>query len=90
MTQTVKAMKLNRQRDPLQIIAFIILTLFALLIAVPFYNVLMVSITGQAEYLRVGGLMLFPTQPTMDSYLRLFQNNLLWSGYVSTLTIVEH
>lgn len=80
--------KLMKRKDPMEIIAFVVLTLFALLIAVPFYNVIIVSITGQAEYLRAGGLMLFPMQPTLDSFKRLFQNNLLWTGYRSTLTIV--
>lgn len=80
--------KLARRKDPLEIIAAIVLTLFALLIAVPFYNVVIVSITGQSEYLRSGGLMIFPMQPSFDSYSRLFQNKLLWTGYASTLSIV--
>lgn len=88
MTNIAKPVKLSKQRDPLQVIATIILSLFSLLIAVPFYNVVIVSITSQAEYLTAGGLMLFPSQPTLDSYARLFQNNLLWTGYRSTLTIV--
>lgn len=80
--------KLKDRKDPLQIFAFVVLTLFGLIIAVPFYNVVIVSITGQAEYLRAGGLMLFPTAPTLDSFTRLFQNKLLWTGYRSTLTVV--
>ena len=87
-TITVKRGKLSRRKDPLEIIAAIILTIFGLLIAIPFYNVLIVSITGQAEYLRAGGLLLFPKEPTFDSFQRLFQNKLLWTGYRATLTIV--
>ena len=68
-----RTVKLKKRKDPLEIIAFIILTLFGLIIAVPFYNVLIVSITGQAEYLRAGGLLLFPKEPTLDSFSRLFQ-----------------
>lgn len=83
-----KPRKLRKRIDPLQIVATVILTIFALLIAIPFYNVMIVSITGQAEYLRAGGLMLLPTNPTLDSFRRLFNNNLLWTGYRSTLTIV--
>ena len=52
--------KLKAPKDPMQIFAFVVLSLFGLIIAVPFYNVVIVSITGQAEYLRAGGLMLFP------------------------------
>ena len=77
-----------RRYDLLQIISFLVLSLFSLLIAVPFYNVIIVSVTGQAEYLRAGGLMLFPAELNFNSYTRLFQNNLLWTGYRSTLTIV--
>lgn len=88
MVKASKPVKLSKQRDPLQLFAFAILSLFALIIAVPFYNVVVVSITGQAEYLRSGGLLLFPTEPTLESYQRLFQNNLLWTGYGSTLAIV--
>ena len=87
-SSTPKPGALMKRKDPLQIIAVIVLSLFALLIAIPFYNVVIVSITGQAEYLKAGGLMLFPTQPTFDSFTRLFQNNLLWTGYRSTLIIV--
>ena len=68
---------LMKRRDPLQIFARIALTIFALLIAIPFFNVMVVSIAGQAEYLRAGGLLLFPAQATLDSYIRLFQNQLL-------------
>ena len=49
--------KLMKRKDPLQIVAFVVLTIFALLIAIPFYNVIIVSITGQAEYLKAGGLI---------------------------------
>ena len=83
-----RTVKLKKRKDPLEIIAFIILTLFGLVIAVPFYNVLIVSITGQAEYLRAGGLLLFPKEPTLDSFSRLFQNKLLWPGYRATLSVV--
>lgn len=83
-----RTVKLKERKDPLEIIAFIVLTLFGLIIAVPFYNVVIVSITGQAEYLNAGGLLLFPKAPTLDSFRRLFQNKLLWTGYKSTLTIV--
>lgn len=80
--------KLKKRKDPLEIIAYIILSLFGLIIVVPFWNVLMVSITGQAEYLRAGGLLLFPKEPTLESFARLFKNRLLWTGYGSTLTVV--
>jgi len=83
-----RTVKLKDRKDPLEIIAFIVLTLFGLIIAVPFYNVVIVSITGQAEYLNAGGLLLFPKEPTLDSFKRLFQNKLLWTGYKSTLSIV--
>ena len=83
-----RTVKLKKRKDPREIIAFIILTLFGLIIAVPFYNVLIVSITGQAEYLRAGGLLLFPKEPTLDSFSRLFQNKLLWTGYRATLSVV--
>lgn len=80
--------KLKDRKDPLEIVAFIVLTLFGVIIAVPFYNVLIVSITGQAEYLNTGGLLLFPKAPTLESFQRLFQNKLLWTGYRSTLSVV--
>ena len=87
-TITVKPGKLSKRKDPLEIFAIIVLTIFGLLIAIPFYNVIIVSITGQAEYLKSGGLLLFPREPTFDSFQRLFQNKLLWTGYRATLSIV--
>ncbi len=79
--------RLSQQKDPLQIFSFIFLTIFGLLILIPFINVVVISFTSQAEYLS-SKLLLFPTQPTLDSYRRLLADNRLWTGYASTLFIV--
>ena len=57
--------RLSQQKDPLQIFSFIFLTIFGLLILIPFINVVVISFTSQAEYLS-SKLLLFPTQPNQE------------------------
>lgn len=63
---------------------FFLLTLCALAILLPFWNVLVVSFSTQKEYAS-NPLMLFPQNPTLESYRYLFQDGKIWQGYKNTL-----
>ncbi|MDR2648116.1 MAG: carbohydrate ABC transporter permease [Clostridiales bacterium] len=65
-------------------IAFI--TIFALLIVYPFYNVVLVSFTPQAVYVRTP-FLLFPKELILDSYKVVFENKSVYTGFVVTLIV---
>ncbi len=64
-----------------------ILLLWALVIVLPFVNVLAASFATPKEYMD-SPLMLFPSMPTLDNYRTLFQDGRIWTGYRTTLTIL--
>ena len=64
------------------VIAFI-LTVGAAAIIIPFWNVLVVSFATQKEYAD-HPLMLFPRNPTLESYRYLFRDSKIWRGYINT------
>ena len=69
-------------------IILIFLVLIALMIVLPFLSVIATSFATQKEYLE-SKLMLFPREPTIDNYYRLFQDGRIWIGYrVSTVDAV--
>lgn len=83
-----KILKYKKKKMELfDIILLIFLTVFGALIVFPFYNVIVVSFTTQKEYL-LKPLVLFPSQPTLDSYLTLFEDGRIWIGYRTTLLIL--
>lgn len=65
----------------------IMLTLWGLLIIVPFINVIVISITSEKEFLQ-SSFLLFPAEPTLDSYKALFADGRIWIGYRTTLLIL--
>lgn len=77
----------EKKLDVLLLVAYVILTLFGLLIVVPFINVLVISITSEFEYVR-SPFVLFPANPTLDSYRALFEDGRIWVGYRATSLIL--
>lgn len=63
------------------------LVLMALVIIFPVINVLALSFASQKEAAE-RPLMMFPLQPTIDNYYRLFQDPRILIGYKTTLLIV--
>ena len=68
-------------------ILLVFLILMALAIIFPLLNVLALSFASQKEAAE-RPLMLFPFQPTIDNYYRLFQDPRIAIGYKTTLLIV--
>lgn len=73
--------------DAVDWVCIIFLGLFALIILIPFVNVILISITSQKDYLN-STFIVIPRPPTLQSYQRLFEDGRLWTGYRSTLIIL--
>jgi putative aldouronate transport system permease protein len=87
-TKTINAVKkrgrLVNRFELLDVFLLIILTAFALMIIVPFINVLAISFTTHKEYLDTP-VLLFPKKWTLDNYKMLFEDGRIWVGYRTTL-----
>lgn len=66
---------------------FAILLVLALMILIPFWNVIMISFATQKEYAD-NPLLMFPKEFTLDSYKALFANGTILSGYKNTLILL--
>lgn len=71
----------------LDVVLFVILTVWTLIILLPFINVIAVSLTGYKEYLETP-LLLFPKQIELKSYQDLLSDSRIWIGYRTTFTIL--
>lgn len=65
----------------------VLLSIGALVIIIPFWNVLVVSFATQKEYAD-NPLMLFPKNPTLESYRYLFRDSKIWQGYINTIKLL--
>ncbi|MEG2020450.1 MAG: carbohydrate ABC transporter permease [Oscillospiraceae bacterium] len=84
MSKQVKKLHSSKNKfTGIDIFFLIILGIGALLIIVPFWNVLVVSFATQKEYADTP-LMLFPKNPTLESYQYLFRDGKIWQGYKNT------
>jgi putative aldouronate transport system permease protein len=79
--------KLNSRIEPMDLILFILLTVWGLIIVIPFINALAISFTSYKEYLETP-LLLFPKAPELKAYRELFKDNRLLYGYRTTFTII--
>lgn len=83
-----KKSKFNTTRvTGLDIFIFIILTLGALSILIPFWNVIMISFATQREYAE-NPLLMWPKEPTLSSYQALFADGSILTGYWNTIKLM--
>jgi putative aldouronate transport system permease protein len=68
----------------LDVVLLVILTFYAMLIIIPFINVIAISFTTQKEYLETP-VLLFPKEFTMANYVSLFRDGRILIGYRTTL-----
>jgi putative aldouronate transport system permease protein len=73
--------------EVLDFFLLVFLIAWALIIVVPFINVIAISFSSQKEYL-TSTLLLVPRQPTMENYSKLLQDNRIWIGYRTTILIL--
>lgn len=83
-----KSLANNKKRiTALDIGLAVLLSIGALMIIIPFWNVLVVSFATQKEYAD-NPLMLFPKNPTLESYQYLFRDSKIWQGYINTIKLL--
>ncbi|MDO7906919.1 carbohydrate ABC transporter permease [Paenibacillus sp. JX-17] len=66
---------------------FAVLLVMALVILIPFLNVIAISFASQKEYAD-NPMMLFPKHPTLDAYRALFQDGRILTGFWNTIKIM--
>ncbi|GIO58008.1 carbohydrate ABC transporter permease [Paenibacillus cellulositrophicus] len=71
----------------LDYIMFIVLIVLALIILIPFLNVIAISLASQKEYAD-NPMMLWPKHPTLDAYRALFEDGRLLTGFWNTIKIL--
>ena len=78
----------NRKKSTgFDIALFVILLAFAVTIIVPFWNVLVVSLSTQKEATE-NPLMLFPSEPTLENYRYLFAEGKFMVGFRNTVILL--
>lgn len=76
-----------RSIKPIDVVVFLFVTGFVLLILIPFINVVMISLTTEKEYLQTP-ILLFPKQPTFQNYKQLFESGTVLNGYKISFLIL--
>jgi len=64
-----------------------IIFIWALIILIPFINVIMISFTTENEYLS-SIVFLYPNNPTLGNYKEILKDSRIWIGYKNTLTLL--
>ena len=77
----------RRKIDVIDVLLFLFLTIWGLVILLPFVNVIAISFFSYKEYLETP-LLLIPQQPELKSYQELFEDGRIWVGYRTTIIIV--
>ncbi|NUU80025.1 carbohydrate ABC transporter permease [Paenibacillus xylanilyticus] len=86
--KATKKSKIGTERMTLlDYVIFAILLVLALMILIPFWNVIMISFATQKEYAD-NPLLMFPKEFTLDSYKALFADGTILSGYKNTLILL--
>ncbi len=85
--ENTKKLAKRKKIDAVDVILFIILTVWGLAILLPFINVIAISFSSYKEYLETP-LLMFPKSPTLNSYKELIEDGRIWVGYRTTLTIL--
>jgi putative aldouronate transport system permease protein len=87
MTTIFKRKRSLRRWEPIDWILFVFLTVFALLIVIPFLNVVSVSLTTYKEYL-TSPLIIFPSVIDLKAYKEIITDARILIGYRTSLLII--
>lgn len=77
----------HKKISGIDLLLFILLTAWGIIILFPFLNVAAISFTSYKEYLETP-LLVFPKAPELRAYRELFDDGRIWIGYRTTLTII--
>ena len=67
------------------IINTIILCALVVIMVYPCLHVLFASLSDSSELMKSGGFLIYPKGFTLNAYLEVFKNQLIWSGYGNTI-----
>ncbi|MCJ8013842.1 carbohydrate ABC transporter permease [Paenibacillus sp. KQZ6P-2] len=88
---SAKAVKKHKYRIGkmtfLDYVLLVVLSILALMIIIPFLNVIAISLSSQKDYAD-NPMMLFPKNPTLDAYKALFQDGRILTGFWNTFKIL--
>ena len=92
---SLKSISLKSTLRPAPLLQLLLLILLAMAVLVPLLWLVSTSLKGPAEDIFTSPPSLFPTQPSLDAYGRLFRDNPLWtyifnSSVVSFLAVVAN
>lgn len=77
----------RKRFDAVDVLVVTLLTLWMLLIIIPFVNAIAISFATQKEYVD-NPLVLFPSEPTLKNYELLFNDYRIWTGFRTSFLIV--
>jgi putative aldouronate transport system permease protein len=77
----------GRGIDLVDVLLFVLLTAWGLIIVVPFINVVAISFTSQREYLETP-LLLWPKAPELRAYAEILKDNRIVTGYRTSVSIL--
>ncbi|HIQ71788.1 MAG TPA: carbohydrate ABC transporter permease [Candidatus Onthenecus intestinigallinarum] len=86
-TERPRAATRRDRIEAIDIVLLVIITVWAFLIIVPVYNVVVISFTPQKTYLETP-VLLYPKMITLQNYADLFEDGRIFAGYRSTLLIL--
>ena len=78
--------KKRKKWEAMDVVAFVFLTFFALLVFYPFYNAVISSIMTAREY-TLHPVSLFPKEISWDNYIFMFSQGMMFTGYLNTIFI---
>lgn len=77
----------KRRLEIIDVFLFVALTLWGLVILIPFLNVVAISFTSYKEYLE-SPMLLFPQKPELKAYTELLKDGRIGIGYRTSITII--
>ena len=75
----------RKKAEPFDIITWVVLAIFALLIVFPLYYVLVLSFTSYSQYIKSSGFILFPSPISLDGYTQFLTNPQVPKAFVITI-----
>jgi len=77
----------NHRFGGLDVVIFIILILYVIVVVFPFYNAFVISISSESAYFN-SDLLLWPQDITFDAYKAVFTNSAMWNGFGVTMILL--
>lgn len=80
----MRKVKLSREDLIFDIVTYVVLGLFLLIVAYPLYFVVIASISDPYDVVN-GNIYLFPKNITLEGYKRIIRDSSIWTGYLNTI-----